>query len=193
MANRMGAPQPQSQQQRPSPQGSPSMSQSTEAQRLRAQQMQAAARAAAGLPPLDTPTATSVTTVPPPITPSKRQNSGTFHQANAQDVRQQQQQKSQKQEMQQTAEDHNKAQKEAKRKNEAELQKLADKMGEGAAFRAGDQKARQRVRKRKIAQEGGGETVKGGIAFSDGSALFVSPNISGEDFTNMRKMVRGIK
>ena len=111
----------------------------------------------------------------------------------AQRVRQQQQQKSQKQEMQQTAEDHNKAQKEAKRKNEAELQKLADKMGEGAAFRAGDQKARQRVRKRKIAQEGGGETVKGGIAFSDGSALFVSPNISGEDFTNMRKMVRGIK
>ena len=95
MANRMGAPQPQSQQQRPSPQGSPSMSQSTEAQRLRAQQMQAAARAAAGLPPLDTPTATSVTTVPPPITPSKRQNSGTFHQANAQDVRQQQQQQQQ--------------------------------------------------------------------------------------------------
>jgi transcription initiation factor TFIID subunit 12 len=39
--------------------------------KLRAQQMQAAARAAAGLPPLDKLTATSVTTVPPPITPSK--------------------------------------------------------------------------------------------------------------------------
>ena len=43
-----------------------------EAQKLRAQQMQAAARAAAGLPPLDKLTATSVTTIPPPITPSKK-------------------------------------------------------------------------------------------------------------------------
>ena len=42
-----------------------------DAQRLRAQQMQAAARAAAGLPPLDKYTATSVTTTPPPITPTK--------------------------------------------------------------------------------------------------------------------------
>lgn len=47
-----------------------------EAQKLRARKMQAAARAAAGLPPLDYPTATSVTTVPPPIsTPVKGQQS----------------------------------------------------------------------------------------------------------------------
>ncbi|CAJ1931818.1 unnamed protein product [Cylindrotheca closterium] len=42
-----------------------------EAQKARARKMQAAARAAAGLPPLETLTATSVTTIPPPISPPK--------------------------------------------------------------------------------------------------------------------------
>jgi len=46
------------------------------AQAARAAQMQAAARAAAGLPPLERPTATTVTTIPPNIPPPKMQPQG---------------------------------------------------------------------------------------------------------------------
>ena len=64
--------QQQSQHLQPNPVAAVNLS-DADAQRRRAQQMQAAARAAAGLPPLDHYTATSVTTVPPPITTTKPQ------------------------------------------------------------------------------------------------------------------------
>lgn len=74
MASRMGTTQqrmPTPQQQLPPQQQQPQQHQMTPqseaAQQARAAQMQAAARAAAGLPPLERPTATSVTTIPPPV------------------------------------------------------------------------------------------------------------------------------
>ena len=63
MASRMGG-------------AAPSSTTDAEAQRLRAHQLQAAARAAAGLPPLDKYTATSVSVVLPPITPTKAAGQG---------------------------------------------------------------------------------------------------------------------
>lgn len=100
MANRMGAPPPAAAPAAPSHLPATQNIQLTpaddEAQRLRARKMQAAARAAAGLPPLENLTATSVTTIPPPITPPKQSRpapaQGVPTQASSmQDVRQQQQ------------------------------------------------------------------------------------------------------
>ncbi|KAL3935962.1 MAG: hypothetical protein SGBAC_008617 [Bacillariaceae sp.] len=76
MANRMGGSQP-AQGAKPSNSHLPATQrfqftpEEDEAQKARARKMQAAARAAAGLPPLETLTATSVTTIPPPISPPK--------------------------------------------------------------------------------------------------------------------------
>ena len=84
MASRMGAPPP-------AVQITPAQQ---SAQAARAAQMQAAARAAAGLPPLERPTATSVTTIPPNILPPKisnpHQRSGSIG-INSQQQQQQQQ------------------------------------------------------------------------------------------------------
>lgn len=76
MANRMGGSQPapaaqQSNSHLPATQRIQFTPEEDEAQKARARKMQAAARAAAGLPPLETLTATSVTTIPPPISPPK--------------------------------------------------------------------------------------------------------------------------
>lgn len=71
MASRMGAPQSAPVAAVPAPSQSSAIAQLQAAQAARAAQMQAAARAAAGLPPLKTPTATTVTTTPPHIPPPK--------------------------------------------------------------------------------------------------------------------------
>jgi hypothetical protein len=100
LANRMGAPPPAAAPAAPSHVPATQNIQFTpaedEAQRLRARKMQAAARAAAGLPPLENLTATSVTTIPPPISPPKQSRPAPTqgvpaHSSSMQDVRHHQQ------------------------------------------------------------------------------------------------------
>lgn len=107
-------------------------------------------------------------------------------------AREQQQERQQRQQKQ-TQPDPEKAMKERKRKQRQEVYEKGRKMGYSKRAIDDDPHVYGKVLKEIIYDQGGGETLENGIGFRDGSALFVAPNLSGEEFTAVRKYAQKMR
>jgi len=77
--------------------------------------------------------------------------------------------------------------KKEQRELQKKLEKVALRMGLSSAYKSGDRQAQKAVRMKHIEETGGGLTTGNGIAFKDGSAVFVSKGTTGKQFQQIVK------